>query len=320
MADGQLVTVTEAGPPVSMEQMKGMLEAVEWCIRSVLKNDLDYGTVPGTNKPTLYKAGAEKLCALLGLSPEYEILEQQVEPFRDWEYTVDGETRKSRGYFRYQIRCSLRKRDSGTLWANGIAECDSTERGKELVPANTIIKMAEKRAYVAATQNAAFVSDRFTADLDDYHPSIVGPEAPADKKGNGEIPPPKKTMVSRYDSVCAFCGKKHIVKGKTEVAAHPTMKNKKGDTAWGALECYAATFGGNGEKTETGDESPPDDANLDKLEAVLQLETDVKEAHPDWNAIEDDRKPFFGTGDISKQPEPKLEAYEKVLRDYRDEK
>ena len=54
-------------------------------VRQVMKDGVDYGTVPGTDKPTLLKPGAEKLTTLFGLTPQFPIV-REVE---DW----DGGTR-----------------------------------------------------------------------------------------------------------------------------------------------------------------------------------------------------------------------------------
>jgi hypothetical protein len=40
--------------------------------KKVMQRDKDYGVIPGTNKPTLLKPGAEKLCTLFGLRPDFE--------------------------------------------------------------------------------------------------------------------------------------------------------------------------------------------------------------------------------------------------------
>ena len=37
--------------------------------KKVMKSGKDYGVIPGTDKPTLLKPGAEKLCSLFGLTP-----------------------------------------------------------------------------------------------------------------------------------------------------------------------------------------------------------------------------------------------------------
>ena len=45
-------------------------------VQKALKQDHDYGVIPGTNKPTLLKPGAEKILMLMGLTSEYEITEK----------------------------------------------------------------------------------------------------------------------------------------------------------------------------------------------------------------------------------------------------
>ena len=62
-------------------------------VRSQMKSGHDYGVIPGTQKPTLLKPGAEKIAKLLGLADVYEIMDRQ----EDWE----------RGFFRYLIKCRL---------------------------------------------------------------------------------------------------------------------------------------------------------------------------------------------------------------------
>ena len=44
---------------------------VEFCQKALLVNT-DYGKVPGTEKNTLLKPGAEKLCTFFGYVPRYE--------------------------------------------------------------------------------------------------------------------------------------------------------------------------------------------------------------------------------------------------------
>lgn len=40
--------------------------------RELMVEDEDYGVIPGTNKPGLFKAGAEKLCMVYGLRPSFD--------------------------------------------------------------------------------------------------------------------------------------------------------------------------------------------------------------------------------------------------------
>ena len=82
-------------------------------VRSSLKSGHDFGVIPGTNKPTLLKPGAEKIAKLLGLADTYEVLEQTV----GWD----------KGLFQYVIRASLVSIRTGQVVAQGMGECNSYE-------------------------------------------------------------------------------------------------------------------------------------------------------------------------------------------------
>ena len=45
-------------------------------MRSVMQDGQDYGVIPGTDKPTLYKPGAEKLCVTFRLAAGAPMVEQ----------------------------------------------------------------------------------------------------------------------------------------------------------------------------------------------------------------------------------------------------
>lgn len=86
-----VVSVTEAA--------SGYQQMVEF-IKSVLRSGVDYGVVPGTDKPVLLKPGAEKLARFFGLSIripadlQKQIMdwtgEQYGEPFFYFEYTAQA--------------------------------------------------------------------------------------------------------------------------------------------------------------------------------------------------------------------------------------
>ena len=82
-------------------------------VHSELREGPDYGTIPGTSKPTLLKPGAEKIAKLLGLADTYEITDKTAE----WEM----------GLFQYEVRCSLVSIRTGQLVAQGVGECNSYE-------------------------------------------------------------------------------------------------------------------------------------------------------------------------------------------------
>jgi hypothetical protein len=124
-------------------------------VQQTLKQNHDFGVIPGTPKPTMLKPGAEKIFMLLGLSSEFEI----VDSTRDFE----------KGFFQYQVRCKLFKGD--VMITQGLGACNTREpRYQKQNPFgldNTILKMAKKRAMVDAALLVASLSDVFTQDLED---------------------------------------------------------------------------------------------------------------------------------------------------------
>jgi hypothetical protein len=81
-------------------------------VSGVLKKDLDYGVIPGTNKPSLYKPGAEKLRFVYGLGVEFEAIES----------TVNVAER----YVNFSYRCTIRSR-TGQVLAQCEGNCNSEE-------------------------------------------------------------------------------------------------------------------------------------------------------------------------------------------------
>lgn len=186
----------------------------------------DYGVIPGTNKPTLLKPGAEKIAKLLGLADQYEIIDRQ----EDW----------NKPFFSYLVRCRLTHVSSGVIISEGLGECNSmesryrwrwvfqselpahaqngdkqehdrpvtklvnTRNGKVRMyrvdnddvfsQVNTILKIAKKRALVDAALSAGRLSDVFTQDIEDMDslPANGGSGTP----GNGNKASSKPTKAA----------------------------------------------------------------------------------------------------------------------------
>ncbi|HUW15286.1 MAG TPA: hypothetical protein VM537_36570 [Anaerolineae bacterium] len=77
----------------------------------------DSGTIPGTDKPTLLKPGAEKLCSFFGLSPKFLL----TECIEDWTGAEHG----GEALFYYQYTCQLWRGDLFVAEAGG--SCNSWE-------------------------------------------------------------------------------------------------------------------------------------------------------------------------------------------------
>ncbi len=244
------VTARDFMPIFQIDQAIERRNAMVSFVKQIMVENTDFGTIPGTPKPSLFKAGAEKLCTFFGLSPQF-ILQECIE---DW----NGTDHRGESFFYYRYKCRLERsgrvigegEGSGNSWESkyryrwiqedqipdgldrqklikkggGISEPDfainkgetsgkygkpaeywqrfrdaiksgsarqvekTTSAGKKMmaweisstvyrVPnpdvadvVNTIQKMAQKRALVAATLIGVNASEYFTQDIEDMQP------------------------------------------------------------------------------------------------------------------------------------------------------
>ena len=198
------VVKVEMPEPEIVEAGLKKLQHYQAIVQKTLIKGMDYGVIPGTQKPTLLKPGAEKLAKIHGLADEYEILEK----IEDWD----------KPFFHYLLKCKLRHMQSGVVISEGTGSCNSKEnkyrwrwvKEKEipnnLDPAdlvrktmrgqygeytqyrvenddiftqvNTLLKMAQKRAMVNAVLSACRLSAVFTQDMEDMIPPEKAIEKP----------------------------------------------------------------------------------------------------------------------------------------------
>jgi hypothetical protein len=98
-------------PIMDLATAKERLRQFQEFVKFYLVENEDFGTIPGTPKPTLYKSGADKLCELYGLSDEYLEMAKTV----DWD----------KGLFDYEFRCILKRGDR--IVTSGMGCCSSFE-------------------------------------------------------------------------------------------------------------------------------------------------------------------------------------------------
>lgn len=195
-------------------------------IHQHMREGTDFGKIPGTEKPTLLKPGAEKLVDLFRCTPQFRLMKSD----EDFD----------KGFFNYMFRARLVARDSGAVLAEGFGSANSREgryrwrnanrvcpncrketilKGKAeygggwlcwakkggcgakfndgdssiegqpagkvenddiATMANTILKMAKKRALVDGSIALARCSDMFTQDVEDFADAEpAGPAATA---------------------------------------------------------------------------------------------------------------------------------------------
>lgn len=177
-------------PTLTADQIKAQVGLIQKVMKAVMKSGTHFDTIPGCNKPSLMKAGSEVLLTTFRIS---------VEPEVDDLSTMDE--------IRYRVRAVGRHQSTGIVVGIGIGECSSSEekyRWRDAVcdeefdataddrrrvkyvrkrdgghytrqqvrtcpsdVANTVLKMAKKRAQVDLTLTATAASDIFTQDVED---------------------------------------------------------------------------------------------------------------------------------------------------------
>lgn len=183
--------------PVSkadLDQLSEQRKMLREFVARQLRVDVDYGVIPGTPKPSLYKPGAEKLTKLFGLGSRFFQTEKEVD--------------RRENYASYTYKCEIYHLKTGNVIAECEAVCSSHEKkykeralyewkdrkkvktGAEPTPIadiqNTLMKMAQKRAMVGATILACAASDFFTQDMEDYDDGAAAPIQNEEKKSQFE--------------------------------------------------------------------------------------------------------------------------------------
>lgn len=156
MVDDELSIVARRDPQ-ELQLALQKIGAFQELVRTQLQEGRDYGTIPGAgNRKVLLKPGAEKITVLLGLRSRFEIV-GKVEDFEQ-------------GFFAYLVKCSLISANGETI-TEGLGEANTKERKyvrqDAFTLANTVLKMARKRALVDAALTVGSLSDLFTQDIED---------------------------------------------------------------------------------------------------------------------------------------------------------
>lgn len=169
--------------------IRAQVNLVQEVMKAVMHENVHYGVIPGCKQPSLYKAGSEVLLTTFRIAVSVEVEDLS---------TADN--------IRYRVRTIGTHQGSGIVVGEGIGECSSDEskyrwrrcyvkREFDATPenrrrikfaeskgrtyenmevrtepadlANTILKMAKKRAQIDLTLTATAASDIFTQDVED---------------------------------------------------------------------------------------------------------------------------------------------------------
>jgi len=179
-------------PPQSVSEMKAQIQTIQQVMRSVMKKGEHYDTLPGCgDKNVLLKSGAEKILATFRIAPEFKI--EDLSTNEECRYRVSatgkyapdgtflgqGVGECSSNEEKYKWRAAVCPEEFSEMpenrrrkkWKKGYSgkpnfsvEQVQTDHADQ---ANTVLKMAVKRALVAMALIVTAASDIFTQDLED---------------------------------------------------------------------------------------------------------------------------------------------------------
>jgi len=220
---------------ISPTDMGKLVSKMDETYKEIMTKDTDYGTIPGTTKPTLYKSGAEMLCVVFNLRREMTII-QSVANNGNEELHEDP-------FFEYTIQCTLWSRKYGIKMGDGMGNCNTGEtryckrkdgskitRDQIFTLKNTVLKMAEKRAFVDATLSVTGASRIFTQDVEDLRKANL-----LDDEGTKiDTPKPKMSTEKKIPNYTPFKSKdekkevttEKIDTPKPEVYTTPSIPNE----------------------------------------------------------------------------------------------
>lgn len=104
-------------PVMDIGQAIQRRETIVDAMKKLMQEGVDYGKIPGSEKPSLLQPGADKLCNLFGIVIKYEFEERQ----EDWS----GERHSGEPFFRYLVRGYAHRGEF--LIGEGVGECNSRE-------------------------------------------------------------------------------------------------------------------------------------------------------------------------------------------------
>jgi len=269
--EARALTHTQPAGRMAVSDIISHVATVQEVMRAVMKPDVHYGKIPGAgDKPTLLKAGAEVLCMVFRIADSYQV-----------------EDLSTPDCIRYRVTCIGTHQTSGIVMGAGLGEASSNEEKykwrKAVCPeewqetpanlrrvkhargrnntfykvdqirtepadiANTVLKMANKRAKMAMVLNVTAASDCFSQDLEDMdvalreHLSRHGEDAPEQPAQPEQPQPPAAWPDDKLEQRLPKC-KEWLAAGKKfdEIVAFLETKGALSEAQKARIRAMAA--------------------------------------------------------------------------------
>jgi hypothetical protein len=187
--------------PLTALAIQSQVNTIQEVMNQVMKQNVHYGIIPGCKEPSLFKPGAEKIMATFRLSADPEVID--ISDADQIRYRVKLRLISSGGVFvgagigecssneeKYKWRKAIckeefdeapvdRKREK---WSKGFQNKPNYKqqqiRTEPADLANTILKMAKKRALIDAVLTCTAASDCFTQDIEDLPEEYINQDQP----------------------------------------------------------------------------------------------------------------------------------------------
>lgn len=188
-----------APKPMTAGEIQNQVNVIQHVMKQVMKQDTHFGIIPGTKTPSLYKPGAEKIMATFRLSADPEIMDlsdgdqiryqvkvRLVSPSGHFVGAGIGECSSNEEKYKWRRAVCQEEFDEAEpdrkreKWCRGYQNRPNYKqqqiRTEPADLANTILKMAKKRALIDAVLTATAASDCFTQDIEDLPPEYIQDE------------------------------------------------------------------------------------------------------------------------------------------------
>ena len=219
----EMVVASEQQYPMTAMGVVAQVRLIQEVMKSVMRDGTHFGVIPGCAKPSLWKPGAEKLLVTFRIATESVVEDLSTSDEARYRVTRKA-TAISNGAFLGSASGECSSNEEKYKWRGIVcaAEYEATpeDRRREKFKrdgtsfkqvrtnhadvANTILKMADKRAYVALALQTTAASDLFTQDLEDLPAEIVESIA-GEHEAPRTVQPPKPKVTAAVAEV--FGGK-----------------------------------------------------------------------------------------------------------------
>ncbi len=248
------IVVVNEYKPLKASEIRQQVGIIQDVLKHVMQENVHYGVIPGTKQPSLYKAGAEKIMTTFRLSADPEVTDlSDADQIR---YQVKVRLMSPSGVFvgagigecssneeKYKWRNAVcaeefeetaadRKREK---WNKGFDGAPAYKRQQIRTEpadlANTILKMAKKRAQIDAVITATAASDIFTQDIEDLPSEYIDGDEPVRRQA-AKAPQQRQAPQRQQSSASGGGGGNGVATEKQINLLRAKLRNKQIEEAF----------------------------------------------------------------------------------------